>query len=386
MKTKLRLVVALALSMFAAVAAAQQYPAKPVRFVVPFVEGGGPGSRRRGCFWGGDGARPPELWHGFRRRLAIALLVSASFAAMPVIAQTYPSKPVRFVVPFVAGGPTDIQGRMLGEKLAQRLGQQFIIDNRGGANGNIGMELVAKAPPDGYTIVIATVGTWAVNPSLYKQMPYDPVRDFAPIMQVSSSPGVLVVHPSVPVKGVKELIALAKAKPGKLDYGSSGVGGFGHISGALFCLMTKTEMVHIPYKSSAPSLTDLIAGQIQVLFNNAISTVPFIKAGQVRALAVTSLKRMPALPELPSIDEAGVKGYDNSSWSAVAAPAGTPKEIIAKLNGELNAIMKLPDIQERSGAVGAVIIGGTPEQFGNYLKSEIAKFARVVKEAKISAQ
>jgi tripartite-type tricarboxylate transporter receptor subunit TctC len=211
-------------------------------------------------------------------------------------------------------------------------------------------------------------------------------RDFAPIIQVSTSPGVLVVHPSVPVKSVKELVALAKAKPGKLDYGSSGVGGFGHISGALFSLMTKTEMVHIPYKSSAPSLIDLIAGQIQVLFNNAISTVPFIKSGQVRALAVTSIKRMPALAELPTIDEAGVKGYDNSSWSAVAAPAGTPKEIIARLNSELSAILKSPEIQEKSTSVGAVIIGGTPEQFGEYLKSEIAKFARVVKEAKISAQ
>jgi len=315
---------------------------------------------------------------------ACPLLLSA--LATGALAQQYPTKTVRLVVPFVAGGPTDIQGRMLGEKLSQRLGHQFIIDNRGGAGGNIGMELAAKSPPDGYTIVIATVGTWAVNPSLYKNMPFDPVRDFAPILQVSSSPGVLVVHPSVPIKSVKELIALAKAKPGKFDYGSSGVGGFGHISGALFSLMTNTQMVHIPYKSSAPSLTDLIAGQIQLLFNNAISTVPFIKSGQVRALAVTSIKRMPALPELPTIDESGVKGYDNSSWSAVAAPVGTPKEIIARLNSELNQILKLPDIQERSAAGGAVIIGGTPEQFGDYLKSEIAKFARVVKEAKISAQ
>lgn len=317
-------------------------------------------------------------------RFVAAFALSAPAAA--AIAQQYPNKTVRFVVPFVAGGPTDIQGRMLGEKLGQRLGQQFIIDNRGGANGNIGMELAAKSAPDGYTIVIATVGTWAVNPSLYKQMPYDAVRDFAPIMQVSSSPGVLVVHPSVPAKSVKELIALARAKPGKLDYGSSGVGGFGHISGALFCLMTKTEMVHIPYKSSAPSLTDLIAGQIQVLFNNAISTVPFIKSGQVRALAVTSFKRMQALPDLPSINETGVKGYDNSSWSAVAAPAGTPKEIIVKLNSELNQILKLPDIQEKNISFGADPVGGTPEQFGDYLKSEIAKFARVVKEAKITAQ
>ena len=313
--------------------------------------------------------------------LAVALAACATGAA----AQTYPAKTVRFVVPFTAGGPTDIQGRMLGEKLGQRLGQQFIIDNRGGAGGNIGMEITAKAPPDGYTIVIATVGTWAVNPSLYK-LPFDPVRDFAHIMQVTTSPGLLVVHPSVPVKNVKDLVALAKAHPNKLDYGSSGVGGFGHISGALFCLMTGTQMVHIPYKSSAPSLTDLIAGQIQVLFNNAIATVPFVKTGQVRALATTGATRMQVLPDLPTVSEAGVKGYENSSWSAVAAPAGTPREIVVKLNGELNAILKLPDIQEKNNAFGAIAIGGTPEQFADYLKSEIAKFARVVKEAKISAQ
>jgi tripartite-type tricarboxylate transporter receptor subunit TctC len=318
-----------------------------------------------------------KLQHAY----ALALAAVAAGAA----AQQYPNKPVRFVVPFVAGGPTDIQGRMLGEKLSQRLGQQFIIDNRGGANGNIGLEITAKAPPDGYTIVIATVGTWAVNPSLYKQ-PFDVTRDFAPIIQVSTSPAVLVVHPSVPARNVKELIALAKSKPGQLNYGSSGVGGLGHISGALFGLMTGTKMVHIPYKSSAPSLTDLIAGQIEVLFNNAISTVPHINSGKARALAVTSLKRMRALPDLPTLDEAGVKGYDNSSWSAVGAPAGTPKEIISKLNSELAAILKLPDIQEKSAAVGADIIGGTPEQFAAYLKSEIAKFARVVKEAKITAQ
>ena len=311
--------------------------------------------------------------------------IAAVLAAAAACAQTYPAKPVRLVVPFVAGGPTDIQGRLLGEKLAQRLGQQFIIDNRGGAGGNIGMEIVAKAPPDGHTLVIATVGTWAVNPHLYK-LPYDVLKDFSPIIQVSTSPAVLVVHPSVPAKNVKELVALAKSKPGQLNYGSSGVGGLGHISGALFSLMTGTKMVHIPYKSSAPSLTDLIAGQIEVLFNNAISTVPHIKSGKARALAVTSIKRTQALPDLPTIDEAGVKGYDNSSWSAVAAPAGTPKEIIARLNSELNQILKLPDIQEKSAAGGAAIIGGTPEQFAAYLKSEFMKFERVVKEAKITAQ
>lgn len=315
---------------------------------------------------------------------SICALALAAVAA-GVAAQQYPTKPVRFVVPFVVGGPNDIQARMLADKLSQRLGQPFIVENRGGANGNIGMELVAKSPPDGYTIVIATVGTWAVSPSLYK-LPFDMVRDFAPIILVSTSPAVLVVHPSVPARNVSELIAFAKANPGKLNYGSSGVGGLGHISGELFSLMTGTKMVHVPYKSSAPSLNDVVAGQIEVLFNNAIATVPFIKSGRLRALAVTSLKRMQALPELPTLDEAGIKGYDNSSWSAIGAPAGTPKEIIAKLNSELNQILKLPDIQEKSISSGAEIIGGTPEQFAEYLRSEIAKFARVVKEAKITAE
>jgi tripartite-type tricarboxylate transporter receptor subunit TctC len=312
-------------------------------------------------------------------------LLSLAALAPVAAAQQYPVKPVRFVVPFVAGGPNDIQARMLGEKFAQRLGQPFIIDNRGGANGNIGMEFVAKSPADGYTIVIATVGTWAVSPSLYK-LSFDLMKDFAPIALVTTSPAVLVLHPSVPAKNVKELITLAKANPGRLNYGSSGIGGLGHISGELFCLLAGTKMTHVPYKSSAPSLSDVIAGQIEVLFNNTIATVPFITAGRLRALAVTSQKRVAALPELPTLDEAGVKGYDNSSWSAMGAPAGTPKDVVAKLNTELNQILKLPDIRERSVAGGADIIGGTPEQFADYLKSEIAKFARVVKQAKITAE
>ena len=320
---------------------------------------------------------------------SIARTLAAAFAATAVftsgaLAQSYPAKPVRFIVPFVPGGPTDIQGRMLGEKLAQRLGQQVLVDNRGGAGGNIGMELTAKAPADGYTIVIATVGTWAVNPHLYK-LPFDVVRDFAPIIQVSTSPGVLVVHPSVPAKTVKDLVALAKARPGQLNYGSSGVGGFGHISGELFTLMSGTKMTHIPYKSSAPSLTDLIAGQIEVLFNNAISTVPHVKANKVRALATTGAKRLAVLAELPTIDEAGIKGYENSSWSAVAAPAGTPPAIIGRLHKEFTGILADPDIQKRHADVGAQIIGGSPEQFHAYLKAEVEKFGKLVKAAGIKA-
>lgn len=325
------------------------------------------------------------MFHKTTRGLACALAAGLAAAfAQGAVAQSYPAKPVRFVVPFVPGGPTDIQGRMLGEKLSQRLGQQVLVDNRGGAGGNIGMELTAKAPADGYTIVIATVGTWAVNPHLYK-LPFDVVKDFAPIIQISTSPGVLVVHPSVPAKTVKDLVALAKARPGQLNYGSSGVGGFGHISGELFTLMSGTKMTHIPYKSSAPSLTDLIAGQIEVLFNNAISTVPHVKANKVRALATTGAKRLAVLSELPTIDEAGIKGYENSSWSAVAAPSGTPPAIIGRLHKEFTGILADPDIQKRHADVGAQIIGGSPEQFHAYLKAEVEKFGKLVKAAGIKA-
>ena len=296
----------------------------------------------------------------------------------------YPTKPIRFVVPFVPGGPTDIQGRMLGEKLGQRLGQQVIVDNRGGAGGNIGMEITARAPADGYTLVIATVGTWAVNPHLY-QLSFDVVKDFSPITQVSTSPGVLIVHPTVQAKAVKELIALAKEKPGALNYGSSGVGGFGHISGELFTMMTGTKMTHVPYKSSAPALTDLIGGQIQVLFNNMISTTPHVKANRVRALATTGAKRSPALPELPTIAESGVPGYENSSWSAVAGPAGMPRPLVGRLHKEFVEILKMPDIQQKHAEVGAEIIASTPEQFHAYLKAEVAKFGKLVKAAGIKA-
>ena len=315
--------------------------------------------------------------------LAAALVSSGAYSQSKAPAQ-YPTKPIRFVVPFVPGGPTDIQARMLGEKLGQRLGQQVIADNRGGAGGNIGMEITARAPADGYTLVIATVGTWAVNPHLY-QLPFDVVKDFSPITQVSTSPGVLVVHPSVNAKTVKELIALAKEKPGALNYGSSGVGGFGHISGELFTLMTGTKMTHIPYKSSAPSLTDLISGQIQVLFNNMISTTPHVKANRVRALATTGAKRSPALPDLPTVAEAGVPGYENSSWSAVAGPAGMPKPLVTRLHREFMEILKMPDIQQKHVEVGAEIVASTPEQFHAYLKSEVAKFGKLVKAAGIKA-
>ena len=294
----------------------------------------------------------------------------------------YPIKPVRLVVPFPAGGGTDIQARLLAEKLAQRLGQQVVIDNRGGAAGNIGMEVVARAPADGYTLIIATVGTWAVNPHIYK-LAYEVPRDFATIILVAATPGLLVVHPSVPAKTVAQLVALARQKPGVLNYGSSGLGGFGHISGELFTYMAKIKMTVVPYKGAATALTDLMAGEIHVLFNSAIATVPHVNSGKVRALATTGATRLDIMPDLPTIAEAGVPGYDNTTWSGIAAPARTAPTIIARLNRELAAILQMPDIRGRHAEAGSTMMGGTPEQFQDYLQSELAKFGKLVREAGI---
>jgi tripartite-type tricarboxylate transporter receptor subunit TctC len=260
-----------------------------------------------------------------------------------------------------------------------------VIENRAGANGNIGMEYVAKSPADGYTVVFTTAGTWAVNPSLYTSS-FDVIKDFAPIMQVTSSPGLLVVNPSFPAKTVAELITMAKAQPGKLDYGSAGIGGFGHISAVMFTLMTGTEMTHVPYKGAGPAMVGLLGGEVQMLFNDALATMAYIDAKTVRPLAVTTLKRAAFLPDLPTLDESGVKGFENASWAAMAAPAGTPKEIVDKLNREMAAVLALPAIREKIAAAGASIVGGTPEQFADYLKAEIAKFERIVREGKISVQ
>jgi tripartite-type tricarboxylate transporter receptor subunit TctC len=316
--------------------------------------------------------------------LAAFACASGAHAAQDKASQNYPSKAIRFIVPSVPGGPTDVQARMLGEKLGQRLGQQVIVDNRGGADGNVAMEIAARARPDGYTLVIATVGTWAVNPALYK-VPFNVLKDFSPITQVSTSPGVLIVHPGIDAKSVKELIALAREKPGALIYGSPGVGSFGHVCGELFTLLTGTNMTHVPYSSSAPALTNLLTGQIHVLFNNMISTAPHVKANRVRALATTGAKRSTALPDLPTVAESGVPGYENSSWSAIAGPARIPRPLVTRLNRELVEILQMPDIRARHADVGAEIIAGTPAQFRAHLKRELAKFGKLVKATGIKA-
>jgi tripartite-type tricarboxylate transporter receptor subunit TctC len=301
---------------------------------------------------------------------------------MSASAQQYPVKPIRLVVTFAPGGTTDIQARMLLDKLIPRLGQQVILDHRGGAGGNIGMEAVARAPADGYTLVITVVGTWAVNPYLYK-LPYDVQKDFAPIIHVATTPGVLVVHPSVPARSVKDLVALARKRPGELTYGTAGVGSFTHISAELFSVMTGTKMTHVPYKGSGPVTTDLIGGHLQLSFSSAVPAMPQIQSGRLRALATTGSKRLGVLPDLPTVSEAGVPGYESSTWTAIAAPARTPQAIIERLNREIGAVLQMPDVQEKAAAMGSVLTGGTPDWFRDYLASELAKYGKLVKQAGI---
>jgi len=309
--------------------------------------------------------------------------IACAQAAAPDVA--YPHKAIRLVVPVPPGGTPDIQARLLGEKLTQRVGQPVVIDNRGGGGGILGMEIVARAPADGYTIISATVGAWAVTPH-FSKLPYDTQKDFAPIIQIATTPGVLVVHPSVAAKSVKELIALARQKPGALNYASGGLGGYSHVSAELFNSMANIRMTGVPYKGAAPAMTEVIGGHTQVMFNTVITTLPHVKSGKLRALATTGANRLPALPELPTVAEAGVPGYENSSWTAVGAPARTPRAIIERLNREFAAILQLPDIQEKHAAVGSVITGGTPDEFRNYLKVEFAKFGKLIKEAGLKGE
>ncbi len=315
------------------------------------------------------------------RKLAriVALTAVVAGLALPASAQTpYPSRPVRIVVPFPAGGTTDILARALAQNLSERLGQSFVVDNRPGAGGNIGAELVAKSPPDGYTLLMGTVGTHAINASLYKSMPFDHVKDFAPVVLVAGVPNVLEVNPALPVHSVAELIAYGKANPGKLNFASSGSGTSIHLSGELFKVMTGVSMQHVPYKGSAPALQDLVGGQVQLMFDNLPSSLAMIKAGKLRPLAVTSTTRAAALPDVPTVAEAGVPGFEASSWFGLLAPAGTPPDVVAKLNAAANAWLASPDARDKLLAQGAIAAGGTPEDFAKHIAAETAKWAKVV--------
>jgi tripartite-type tricarboxylate transporter receptor subunit TctC len=301
-------------------------------------------------------------------------------------AQDYPSQPVRFVVPFAPGGTTDVLARLVGEKLSASLGQQFVVDNQAGAGGNIGTAQVAKAKPDGYTLLMGTVGTHAINASIYPRLPYDPIKDFAPVTLVATVPNVLVVNPEVPANSVAELILLAKEKPGELNFASSGNGTSIHLSGELFKSMTGVDMVHVPYKGSGPAVVDLLGGQVQMMFDNLPSSAPQITAGKLRPLGVTSKERSPTLPDVPTIAESGLPGYEALSWFGVLAPAGTPDAIVAKLQEEIAAALADPAMRERFAELGAVPVGDTPAEFADFISAETAKWAKVVQEAGIKLE
>ena len=306
--------------------------------------------------------------------------VSALAATLPqqVLAQSYPNKPIKFVVGFAPGGATDVIGRLMAKKIGDALGQPIIIENRAGGSSNIGAEVVARAVPDGYTFYVCAI-TSAINVSLFPKLAFDFARDFEPVALFANVPNILVVHPSVPAKTVKELIDYARAQPGKLSYASSGAGTSIHLSGELFKMLAKVDMVHIPYKGSAPAMTDMIGGQVQVMFDNMPSALPHVKAGKLRALAVTSAQRSPSAPEVPTMGEAGVAGFDVQSWFGLVAPKGTPKDIIARLNAESVKALATADIKERFMELGAVPGPMSPEAFGDYIRSEIIRWGEVVK-------
>jgi tripartite-type tricarboxylate transporter receptor subunit TctC len=322
-----------------------------------------------------------------RSLLALVLLC----AVQPVLAQdrsgqTYPSKPIRVIILVVPGGGADVTSRMVGQKLTESWGQQVIVDNRPGGNGIVGMEIAARSNPDGYTLVLGTIGPVAVNPSIYKRLQYDPVADYDPIARAVSALNVLVVHPSVPVKSVKELIAHAKANPGKLTYGSSGVGFADHLAGELFNTSAGVKMVHVPYKGGAPAMLDLVGGNLQLIFATVSTAIGSIKANRIRPLAVTFSKRVEQFPDWPTVAEAGEPGFALDNWYGFLAPRGSPKPIVTKLHGEINRILDMPDVKERLAGVGIFpFTAPTPAAFGDYIKSEIRKYQKVVQAAGIKA-
>lgn len=301
-------------------------------------------------------------------------------AALGAAAQ-YPVKPVRFVIAFSPGGPSDILSRLVGGKLSERMGQSFVFDNRPGAGGNIAGEIVAKSVPDGYTLMIANNSVLAANASLYKKMEFNPAQDLVPVVWVASQPNILVVHPSLPVKSVKEFIDYARARPGQLNYASSGSGAAAHLAAELFKSMTKTDMVHIPFKGAAPALTDVLAGRSQLIFATALSVQPHLQANRLRPLAVTTLQRMRTMPDLPTVAEAGVPGFEASTWHGLVAVKGTPREVTSRLNKEVNAVLQDPKVSQFLESQGAIVQGGTSDKFAAHIKSEIPKWAKVIRES-----
>jgi tripartite-type tricarboxylate transporter receptor subunit TctC len=311
------------------------------------------------------------------------LVVLALAAAAPLAAaQAWPAKPIRLVVPYAPGGPVDLSARLVAAKLQESLGQPVVADNRPGAGGNIGVELVAKSPADGYTLVMSAIATLAINPSLYPGLPYDPLKDLRHVTLLVQVPNILIVSNDLPVKSVKELIALARAQPGKLDFGSGSTGSTGHLAGEMFKMITGTYMVHIPYKGSAPALADMMAGRIQLMFDNQASALPSIKADKVRALATTTLKRSSFLPELPTLDESGLKGFDMTTWWGISVPAKTPQAVVDRLSTEILKAMDTPDMKERLRNMGSDAPAiRTPDQFAAFVAAELKTYTDLVKRS-----
>jgi len=320
------------------------------------------------------------------KRIFVTLIAALCAVGAPAFAQDkWPSKPIKYIVPFPPGGTTDILARLIGQKLSTALGQPVLVENKAGAGGNIGSDFVAKSAPDGYTILGGTISSHAINVSMYKEMPYDPVKDFVPITLIGTNANVLIVAPSNPAKTAQELIAQAKAKPGSMSFASAGNGTSQHLSGELFKAMAGLDMVHIPYKGSAPAIQDVMAGQVPMMFDTTVVAAPHIKSGSVRALAVTSTKRVKGMETIPPLSEAGVPGYQIVSWQGIFAPAGTPKDIVVRLNAELVKIIAMPDIRERLDSLGVDPVANTSEEFSAFQKAEIAKWAKVIKDANIKA-
>jgi tripartite-type tricarboxylate transporter receptor subunit TctC len=318
--------------------------------------------------------------------IMMVLSVLLAFPATAAAADSFPSKPAKIIVAFPPGAATDIVGRILAQKLADMWGQPVIVDNRAGASGTIGTDVVAKSPADGYTMLLGTLGNLSANPSLYRNLPFDMGRDFTPVSLVVMVNFVMVVHPSTPAKTVKELIALAKAQPGQLNYSSSGAGGLPHLAGELFKSMAGVDLVHISYKGSVPSFTDLLGGRITVTIDNLPLALPYIKSGRLRALAVVGPKRQPMLPDVPTMVEAGIPGYELTNWFGLMVPAGTPRDIVTRINTDVAKVLKMPDVRERLLGMAAEPVGSTPEQFSAFLKSETAKWAKVIKDGGITAE
>jgi tripartite-type tricarboxylate transporter receptor subunit TctC len=320
-----------------------------------------------------------------RRRTMLAMALAIAVSAGSAMAQAWPTKPVTLVVPFAAGGTTDVLARALADKLTQSLGQTVIVESKPGAGATLGADYVAKAKPDGYTLLVGAVHH-TIASSVYKKLPYDFQRDLAPITTIALVPNVLVVNASTPVKNVAELVALLKAQPGKLNYGSNGIGTAQHLIGTQFQNMTGTEMAHIPYKGSGPLASDLLGGQVTMSFDTVTPVLPHIKSGKLRALAITTAKRSSVLPGVPTLDEAGLKGFDIGTWFGVLAPAATPKDVVARLNAEMVKVIHSPEFRNRMGEIGAEPIGDSSDQMAHRIRSETEKFAKLVKDAKVTVE